>query len=121
MKQTDDIDLIDLVLTLWRSKWIIFSSIFILISAGLIFKIFKNDTNIKYEAIYQSELNYSVNLPFYNFDKAHYLHIMEKLLNEFEEMIYVEGNFSDEVRISLSFNTFVKGGLNNTTNRLELK
>ena len=24
------------------------------------------------------------------------------------------GNFSDEVRISLSFNTFVKGGLNST-------
>ena len=91
MKQTDDIDLIDLVLTLWRSKWIIFSSIFILISAGLIFKIFKNDTDIKYEAIYQSELNYSINLPFYNDE----MYRMEKLLNEFEEMLYVEGNFSD--------------------------
>ena len=33
----------------------------------------------------------------------------------------VEGNFHDKVRISLSFNTFVKGGVNNTTNRLDLK
>lgn len=95
MKQTDDIDLIDLVLTLWRSKWIIFSSIFILISTGLIFKLFKNDTYINYEAIYQSELNYSVNLPFYNFNKTHYLHNIEKLLNEFEETLHLEGNFND--------------------------
>lgn len=63
MKQQndEDIDLIDIFLTVWQNKWIILAFVlFVVISGGVYLQIEKNKL-LNAETIYISEINFSVN------------------------------------------------------------
>lgn len=96
----EDIDLLDLTLELWASKWTVFFCIILSTLIGFIFIFFTKDVSEKInEVIYESKINFSVNqllAPNHLRSKFYqYVETKHIIISDYYDLLYSEDNFQN--------------------------